>query len=201
MSELQLFKRQRPSVRLFPAGHAVAGAFGDLVRPDAAQNGFLTRGRMLEMLGMVFGCEIGRTPMIEGSVLSASKRLQVLMGSLTEEEFIQASVDELAASCGCSVRHFSRLFRREFNVSLRERQTESRLVKASRLLQETDSRVMKIALECGYRHLGVFNGLFKARFGMTPTEWRRRSSPGAAENGEPRPDPGCQNGSSLRQAS
>lgn len=181
MSELHLFKRQRLVVRLFPATHEVARSFEGLVLPEGAQNGFLTRGRMLEMLGLVFGCEMVRKTIVEGSVLSASKRIQVLMGNLTEEEFIQASVEELAAWCGCSVRHFSRLFRHEFGVSLRERQTESRLVKAGRLLAETDSRVMTIALECGYRHLGVFNALFKERFGMTPTDWRRR---GGGPSGE-----------------
>jgi hypothetical protein len=26
--------------------------------------------------------------------------------------------------------------------------------------------------ESGYRHLGLFNAMFKRRFGMTPSEWR-----------------------------
>jgi AraC-like DNA-binding protein len=58
-------------------------------------------------------------------------------------------------------------------LSLRARQTELRLQKASRLLKETDSRVMTIAGQCGYAHLGVFNALFKKRFGSTPMEYRR----------------------------
>lgn len=184
MSELHLFKKQKPSIRLFPPDHAVAVAFHSMLQAGGTENGFLTRGRMLELMGLVFGCDISRNSMVEGAVLSASKRIKLLMEHLTEEEFIRASIEELAAWCGCSVRHFNRLFREEFAVSLRVRQTESRLIKASRLLDETDSRVMTIAMECGYRHLGVFNALFKDRFAMTPTEWRRRG-PDARGTDEP----------------
>lgn len=181
VSELHLFKKQKPNVRLFPVNHPVAQAFQALVLAGAGQNGFLIRGRMLEMIGLVFSCDLAANTIKEGSVLSVAKRIKLLMNHLTEEEFIRASSEELAAWCGSSVRHFNRLFRDEFGVSLRIRQTELRLIKACRLLVETDSRVMKVATDCGYRHLGVFNGQFKERFGMTPTEWRRR---GARVDGE-----------------
>jgi len=36
--------------------------------------------------------------------------------------------------------------------------------------------VVTVATTCGYRHLGVFNSLFKRRFAMTPTEWRRSAA-------------------------
>ena len=105
------------------------------------------------------------------------------MQHLTEEDFLNSSPADLAAYCGCSLRHFSRLFRHRFEVSLRERKKELRLLKARQMLTETDSRVMTVAGACGYRHLGVFNALFKKRFGVTPTECRRQ----AAQNG-PAPD-------------
>jgi AraC-like DNA-binding protein len=42
---------------------------------------------------------------------------------------------------------------------------------------------MTVAAACGYRHLGVFNALFKKRFAMTPTEWRREAGDSAYANG------------------
>ena len=119
--------------------------------------------------------ELSPATRTEAAILSATKRIKVLLEHLTEEEFLNASADELAAYCGCSLRHFSRLFLQHFGVSLRSRQTDMRLAKARRLLVETDSRVMTVASACGYRHLGVFNALFKKRFGMTPTEWRHQN--------------------------
>ena len=37
-------------------------------------------------------------------------------------------------------------------------------------------KVAEIAADCGYRNLSLFNTLFKRRFGMTPTDWRRSAS-------------------------
>ena len=42
---------------------------------------------------------------------------------------------------------------------------------------------MTVAAACGYRHLGVFNALFKKKFSVTPTEWRRNAAGKSHENG------------------
>jgi len=80
----------------------------------------------------------------------------------------------LASLCGCSARHFNRLFRSCFGISVRARQTQLRLIKARQLLSETEKKVLEIALDSGYRNLSLFNLLFKRQFGMTPSESRRR---------------------------
>lgn len=159
--------------RLLPASHPVAKQFSALCSESGTRNVLLTRCEMLQIVGQALAREIAPASRSETATLSATKRIRVLLENLTEEEFLNASAEDLAAYCGCSLRHFSRLFLQHFGVSLRSRQTETRLLKARRLMGETDSRVMTVAAACGYRHLGVFNGLFKRRFGMTPTEWRR----------------------------
>lgn len=187
MSERQFFDRQggKPSrgTRLLPANHPVAAHFAELCAQADLQSGLLVRCQMLELVGKIFARDLSPAGKTEAATLSATKRIRVLLEHLTEEEFLNASSDELAAYCGCSPRHFSRLFLQHFGVSLRSRQTEMRLLKARRLLAETDSRVMTVAAACGYRHLGVFNALFKRRFSMTPTEWRRQIIDSAPDNG------------------
>jgi AraC-like DNA-binding protein len=186
MTERQYFDRlaaKAQPIRLLPASHPVARQFADLCTRAETQNGLLLRCEMLELVGRTFARDLTPTDKVGVSRLSATKRIRVLLEHLTEEEFLNASSDELAAYCGCSPRHFSRLFLQHFGVSLRSRQTEMRLLKARRLLAETDSRVMTVAAACGYRHLGVFNALFKKRFVMTPTEWRRQTSNSAHTNG------------------
>jgi AraC-like DNA-binding protein len=179
MSERHFFDRlaaRSPQpIRFVPASHALAAQFADLCAKAASHNGLLLRCQMLEMVGKVFARELAPVTQTDAATLSATKRIRVLLEHLTEEEFLAASSAELAAYCGCSLRHFSRLFLQHFGVSLRSRQTEMRLLKARRLLAETDSRVMTVAAACSYRHLGVFNALFKKRFGMTPSEWRREA--------------------------
>jgi AraC-like DNA-binding protein len=171
----KLAARGRLAIRVLPASHAMAKRFGEISLEQDGKNSLLRRCLLLEIVGSVFMKELSPATRTEAAILSATKRIKVLLEHLTEEEFLNASADELAAYCGCSLRHFSRLFLQHFGVSLRSRQTDMRLAKARRLLVETDSRVMTVASACGYRHLGVFNALFKKRFGMTPTQWRHQN--------------------------
>ena len=187
MTERQHFDRMAANgsqpIRLLPTSHPIAKQFADLCAQAETQNGLLIRCEMLELVGKTFARDLAPAGKAETATLSATKRIRVLLEHLTEDEFLNASSDELAAYCGCSPRHFSRLFLQHFGVSLRSRQTEMRLLKARRLLAETDSRVMTVAAACGYRHLGVFNALFKKRFAMTPTKWRREAGDSARDNG------------------
>jgi AraC-like DNA-binding protein len=169
--------------RFYPASHRLAELFTALCRQARKSNGLALRCRMLELVAEVFSRELARACAPERSSLSANKRIKVLMQHLTEEDFLNSSPADLAAYCGCSLRHFSRLFRHSFEVSLRDRKKELRLLKARQMLTETDSRVMTVAHACGYRHLGVFNALFKKRFGFTPTECRRQNARNGAEPG------------------
>jgi AraC-like DNA-binding protein len=51
-----------------------------------------------------------------------------------------------------------------------------RLLKARRLLEQTDACVMTVAQACGYSRLGVFSAQFKKRTGLTPSEFRQQSA-------------------------
>jgi AraC-like DNA-binding protein len=104
------------------------------------------------------------------------ERFRELIGKLSEAELAARSLTELAGELNCSERHFSRLFREEFRISLRARQTELRLQRARQLLAESDAKIIHVAHESGYRHLGLFNAMFKKRFGVTPSQWRQQSA-------------------------
>jgi len=105
------------------------------------------------------------------------ERFLNLIGKITEAELAEASLADLAGQLHCSERHFSRLFREQFGVPLRARQTELRLQRAQQLLADSNAKVINIAYESGYRHLGLFNAMFKKRFGVTPSEWRQQNAP------------------------
>lgn len=113
------------------------------------------------------------TAAVDGNKLP--ERFQKLVGQMPEAELSQRSLSELAKMLHCSERHFSRLFREEFGVPLRTRQTELRLQRACQLLADSNAKVINVAYESGYRHLGLFNAMFKKRFGVTPGEWRRQN--------------------------
>ena len=101
-------------------------------------------------------------------------RFRQFFGHLSEKELAASSLTDMAAELNCSERHFSRMFREEFGVSLRDCQNELRLQRACRLLQDFKAKISSVAFECGYRHLGLFNLMFKKRFGLSPSQWRRQ---------------------------
>jgi hemolysin activation/secretion protein/AraC-like DNA-binding protein len=103
------------------------------------------------------------------------ERLREVVGRMTEAELADASLAGLAAQLHCSERHFSRLFREKFGVPLRARQIELRLQRARQLLADSNAKIINVAYDSGYRHLGLFNAMFKKRFGVTPSEWRQQN--------------------------
>jgi AraC-like DNA-binding protein len=109
------------------------------------------------------------------------ERFRQFVGKMSEAELAVRPLTQLAEELHCSERHFSRLFREEFNISLRARQTELRLQRARQLLADSDAKIINVAFESGYRHLGLFNALFKRRFGVTPSQWRHQNLPPAAD--------------------
>jgi Helix-turn-helix domain len=43
------------------------------------------------------------------------------------------------------------------------------------LLRNPETKIIHVAEECGFNHLGLFNTCFKRRFGVSPGEWRKQA--------------------------
>ncbi len=159
--------------RRIPKSDPVAKELGDIVVRNARRRTFFTRCRMLNLIAMIFGDALPPAPPQPAGTSGTQQRFDEVVSGITDAELMDYSSERLAEMCGCSVRHFRRVFRQRFNTSIRAKQTELRLERAQRLLAETEEKIVAIAIDCGYRHLGLFNSMFKRRFGMTPSEWRR----------------------------
>jgi AraC-like DNA-binding protein len=166
--------------RKIPKTDPVAKELGDIVSRNARRRTFFTRCRMLNLIAMIFGDALPPAPPQAAGVTGTQQRFDEVVSGISDAELMDYSSERLAEMCGCSVRHFRRVFRQRFNTSIRAKQTELRLERAQQLLAETGEKIVSIAIECGYRHLGLFNSMFKRRFGMTPSEWRRQNSARAA---------------------
>jgi AraC-like DNA-binding protein len=132
--------------------------------------------KMLEVASLAFVDEMARHQAPAATGGSAEQRFRDLIQQMPDNELVNHSPEQLASICGCSVRHFSRLFRKHLGSTIRGRQTELKLIKARQLLTETDSKIIHVALESGYRHLSVFNLMFKKYLGMTASEWPQKHS-------------------------
>lgn len=84
----------------------------------------------------------------------------------------KVTVSDLARVVMCSPTHLRRLFQKVVGMSPQQWLLERRLRKAAQLLQTTDKTVQQIADECGFESLSHFSRYFKAKFGITPSQYR-----------------------------
>lgn len=84
------------------------------------------------------------------------------------------TLDRLARDAGQSAFHYLRTFRSVTGVTPHQFVLRARLRHAAARLVAEESRVLQIALDAGFGDLSNFNRAFRAEFGATPREYRKR---------------------------
>jgi AraC-like DNA-binding protein len=146
------------------------------------------RGQLLRVAATILNDEFQALRQSRGSVNQVEKNVGDMVEKLTADQLRDLSVGELAAKFNCSRRQLNRVFHQYFNMSVASLKMEMRLLKATSLLRDVNIKVIDVAAECGFNHLGLFNACFRKRFGTTPSEWRQVGQlkaprvPGAASN-------------------
>jgi AraC-like DNA-binding protein len=72
----------------------------------------------------------------------------------------------------------SRTFHELVGTSFSNQRVEIRMARARELLATSNSKVVEVALESGYKSLSMFNLVFTRRFGTSPGRWRQRNNVG-----------------------
>lgn len=160
---------------IWPAAEPLAQRFARIVT-EPCHEGLSSRCRLLQLWADAVG-QLFETWSPSAECLNLRDRFQLLLQQMSVTDLATCSLGELAERLRCSERHLSRLFREEMGVPFRARQTELRLTRAREILAESDMKIIHVAYGSGYRNLGLFNAMFKKRFGMTPREWRRQNAP------------------------
>lgn len=105
-----------------------------------------------------------------------------VLSFLSEHAEQPASLDELARVASMSRSHLSRTFRQAVGVSLRVYVRNLRLERAQRrLVTSPRGSLTDIALDAGFYDLPHFDKAFRERFGISPSEFRRRRDLARAE--------------------
>ncbi len=82
---------------------------------------------------------------------------------------------KLAQIAAYSEQHFHRVFKQSVGESVNRYIRRTRLEHAAnQLMFDTENSILTIAEKCGFVSLSSFNHVFKAQFGMTPGQWRRK---------------------------
>ncbi len=84
------------------------------------------------------------------------------------------SLSILANEMDLLERDVSQLINQYGNCNYSQFINEFRIVEAKKMLwQQTESKIIAIALASGFNNLGTFNSAFKAHTGLTPSEYRK----------------------------
>ena len=147
------------------------------------------RTQLLRVGAVVLAQEFRNAREDRAGFIRVEDHLLKVFEKMSADELVKSSVEELAKRFGCSRRHLTRLFRRYFGVSVAGLRMELRLLKAVSLLRDPNAKVIQVAEQCGFNHLGLFNTCFKRRFNTSPGQWRKEraqpaDTPGGPATGE-----------------
>ncbi len=172
---LQQMLRGLKRPRHYPAGGAVAFECSRLLGEVPAELTLAHRSQLLRVAAVVLSEEFRNLGAERSGYIGIDEHLAQVLGKLSAEEILSLSVGELAERFGCSRRHLNRLFQEYFGVSAIGLRMEMRLLRALALLRDPRTKVIHVAEQSGFNHLGLFNTCFKRRFGLSPAEWRRQT--------------------------
>ena len=83
------------------------------------------------------------------------------------------SLDEMAQSIGLSAAHFARMFRKSTGETPHQFVLRQRVERATAMLRAADSRVLDVAVACGFKTQQHFAQVFRDVWGVSPTEYRQ----------------------------
>jgi AraC-like DNA-binding protein len=141
------------------------------------------RAHLLRVVAVILGEEFKLLQRGRPGFVTMEEHLIQVFEKLSSNDLLTLPTEELSAKFGCSRRHLSRLFHRQFGFSVAALRMELRMLRAISLLRDANSKVSFVAEQCGFNHLGLFNTCFKRRFGTSPGRWRTLNIKSPARSG------------------
>lgn len=153
----------------------------------AERNGPLRRPSSLAMASgreaLLDGLLIGQRHGLSGAIATFSGQIETLPRALRRaRDCLQESATEpldlaqLAEAAGIGIRALQLGFQRHFGVSISQMLQDIRLGHLNRRLRAAppDARIIEIAFDLGFTHLGRMAGAYRRKFGETPSATLRR---------------------------
>lgn len=183
ISQLQNVMQSYKRLKVFAASSPLAVECQRLVGSVPPQFNLDHRSHLLRVVAVILGEEFKLLQLKrrDTGFVSMDDHLLQVFEKLSANDLLNLSAGELAGKFGCSRRHLNRLFHQHFGFSIAGLRMEMRMLKAISLLRESAAKVINVAEQCGFNHLGLFNTCFKRRFGASPGQWRTLAEQTPAE--------------------
>ena len=83
------------------------------------------------------------------------------------------TTESLARRLYVSPARLNGMFRKRFDMSVKEYINDARMKRAKFLLERTDKMIYEIAIAVGFQDIDYFTKVFKQNAGCTPRDWRK----------------------------
>lgn len=100
------------------------------------------------------------------------RRLSMTRDWVIEQAASPITLMDMAGMAALNHQHFLRSFRQVYQTTPHQFLIEIRLEKARQLLLHTEEKVSEICRQTGFESLSSFSGLFKEKFGVSPSLFR-----------------------------
>ena len=167
---LSLTQRLTPNDLCYAQAAASLRETEDVNRAKAPGYELFIKGALLRFLGLL----IAQGKNLPPAETADSQRLKKILQWVAAHYGEEVRIADVAQLVPCSESHFMRWFRQMTGQSFIAFLNEYRLNTAAEALHATDDTVLDIASRCGFENLSYFNRAFKAHFGMTPREHRKK---------------------------
>ncbi len=134
------------------------------------------KARLFDLFHLLFSCleETAPVPAPKPSVRSL-ELVKLLLKYVEEHYQERLTIEKMAGVCGFSPSHFMKFFRQTMGVSFIGYLNDYRLTMAARLLLASTDTIVAVASECGFENLSYFNRIFKRKYKVTPSQYRKNS--------------------------
>lgn len=130
------------------------------------------KGYLFQFFSIIFN-KIPKTSLPTIKKRKSLDKLKIIIKYVENNYANPITIEEISELCEFSQSHFMKFFKSNMDVSFIEYLNNYRLTIASRLLISSSSSILAIALESGFDNLSYFNRLFKKRYDMTPSQFRK----------------------------
>ena len=165
-----LTRRLTPNDLCYPQAAACLRETEDANRTKQPGYELFIKGALLRFLALL----IAQGKDLPPTETTDTRRLKKILQWVSEHYGEEIHIADAARLVPCSESHFMRWFRQMTGQSFVAFLKEYRLNAAAEALHTTEDTVLTIASRCGFENLSYFNRAFKAHFGMTPRECRKR---------------------------
>lgn len=128
------------------------------------------RGNLLRLFYLI----VSRTEQTPGRSRPGSlDKIKVIVKYVENHYSEPITIKDMADLAGYSESHFMRFFKENMGTSFITWLDRYRLSMVARMLTLTDDSILQVSQNAGFSNLSYFNRSFKARYGMTPREYRK----------------------------